>query len=126
MVRSPETGAAVDEAAILAALERRLARFKLPKRVLFLDELPRNAMGKVQKNLLPGALRGTLCGGTGGDRLDQGRGALAAQPILDCVKTHPLTPNCRRFGPTANGSVPNRAVGGAARRRPRQARTSGV
>ena len=29
-----------------------LANFKLPKRVFFVDELPRNAMGKVQKNLL--------------------------------------------------------------------------
>jgi malonyl-CoA/methylmalonyl-CoA synthetase len=44
--------AAVDEAAVIAALSGRLARFKQPKRVLFLPELPRNAMGKVQKNLL--------------------------------------------------------------------------
>ena len=43
---------APDEAAILAHLEGRLAKFKLPKRVLFAAELPRNAMGKVQKNLL--------------------------------------------------------------------------
>ncbi|MBE7248992.1 MAG: hypothetical protein INR63_28955, partial [Actinomycetospora chiangmaiensis] len=34
------------------ALEGRLARFKCPKRVLFVEELPRNTMGKVQKNLL--------------------------------------------------------------------------
>ncbi|MEO5615894.1 MAG: malonyl-CoA synthase [Cypionkella sp.] len=40
------------EAAIVAALEGRLARFKQPKRVIFTDELPRNTMGKVQKNLL--------------------------------------------------------------------------
>lgn len=40
------------EAEVLAALEDRLARFKLPKRVLFVDDLPRNTMGKVQKNLL--------------------------------------------------------------------------
>ena len=33
-------------------LEGRLARYKQPKRVLFVDELPRNTMGKVQKNLL--------------------------------------------------------------------------
>ena len=38
-----------DEAAVLAALDGVLARFKQPKRVLFVDELPRNAMGKVQK-----------------------------------------------------------------------------
>ncbi len=29
-----------------------MANFKVPKRVFFLEELPRNAMGKVQKNLL--------------------------------------------------------------------------
>ena len=29
-----------------------LARFKQPKRVFFVDDLPRNTMGKVQKNLL--------------------------------------------------------------------------
>ena len=40
------------EAEVLAALEGRLAKFKLPKRVLFIDDLPRNTMGKVQKNLL--------------------------------------------------------------------------
>ncbi|MES2434030.1 MAG: malonyl-CoA synthase [Pseudomonadota bacterium] len=40
------------ETAIIAALEGRLARFKQPKRVLFVPELPRNTMGKVQKNLL--------------------------------------------------------------------------
>ena len=34
------------------ALEARLAKFKQPKRVLFVDELPRNTMGKVQKNVL--------------------------------------------------------------------------
>jgi acyl-CoA synthetase (AMP-forming)/AMP-acid ligase II len=33
-------------------LEGRLAKYKCPKRVLFAAELPRNAMGKVQKNLL--------------------------------------------------------------------------
>ena len=43
---------APDEAAILAHLEGRLAKFKCPKRVLFAPELPRNAMGKVQKNVL--------------------------------------------------------------------------
>ncbi|MDQ0511635.1 malonate--CoA ligase [Ancylobacter amanitiformis] len=44
--------AALDEKAVLAALEGRLARFKCPKRVFFVDDLPRNTMGKVQKNLL--------------------------------------------------------------------------
>jgi malonyl-CoA/methylmalonyl-CoA synthetase len=50
VVRSP--GSAVDEAAVLAALDGRLAKFKQPKRVLFADDLPRNTMGKVQKNVL--------------------------------------------------------------------------
>jgi malonyl-CoA/methylmalonyl-CoA synthetase len=42
----------LDERAVLAALEAKLARFKWPKRVIFIDELPRNTMGKVQKNML--------------------------------------------------------------------------
>lgn len=37
---------------ILRTLEGRLAKFKLPKHVVFVDDLPRNAMGKVQKNAL--------------------------------------------------------------------------
>jgi len=43
---------AVDERAILDALSGRLAKFKQPKRIIFVDTLPRNAMGKVQKALL--------------------------------------------------------------------------
>jgi malonyl-CoA/methylmalonyl-CoA synthetase len=42
-------GAALDEAQVIRSLEDRLAKFKLPKRVLFVPELPRNTMGKVQK-----------------------------------------------------------------------------
>jgi malonyl-CoA/methylmalonyl-CoA synthetase len=41
-----------EEAAMVAALREKLAAFKTPKRVFFVEELPRNAMGKVQKNLL--------------------------------------------------------------------------
>jgi malonyl-CoA/methylmalonyl-CoA synthetase len=41
-----------DEAAIIAAAKAQLAAFKAPKRVLFVDELPRNAMGKVEKKAL--------------------------------------------------------------------------
>jgi malonyl-CoA/methylmalonyl-CoA synthetase len=40
------------EAKVLSALSDRLARYKQPKRVLFVEDLPRNAMGKVQKALL--------------------------------------------------------------------------
>ncbi|MBL8287862.1 MAG: malonyl-CoA synthase [Rubrivivax sp.] len=45
-------GAALDGEAILAALKQRIANFKVPKRVFVVPDLPRNAMGKVQKNLL--------------------------------------------------------------------------
>ncbi|WP_127090893.1 malonate--CoA ligase [Aquabacter cavernae] len=45
-------GATLTEADIHARLEERLAKFKLPKHVIFVDELPRNTMGKVQKNVL--------------------------------------------------------------------------
>jgi malonyl-CoA/methylmalonyl-CoA synthetase len=40
------------EGEIIAALKKKLANFKVPKRVHFVDDLPRNAMGKVQKNVL--------------------------------------------------------------------------
>ena len=45
-------GATLDEAAITGALADKLARFKQPKHVAILTELPRNTMGKVQKNVL--------------------------------------------------------------------------
>lgn len=44
--------AKVDESSVLMALDGRLAKFKMPKRVIVVEELPRNAMGKVQKNIL--------------------------------------------------------------------------
>jgi malonyl-CoA/methylmalonyl-CoA synthetase len=45
-------GHALSEAGIVAALKTEIAGYKCPKRVLFVTELPRNAMGKVQKSLL--------------------------------------------------------------------------
>jgi malonyl-CoA/methylmalonyl-CoA synthetase len=54
----PREGAALTEGAVLEPLRAGLARFKQPRRVFFLPELPRNAMGKVQKN----ALRETFAG----------------------------------------------------------------
>lgn len=42
----------VTEAGLLTALKRLIAGYKVPKRVFFVPELPRNTMGKVQKNLL--------------------------------------------------------------------------
>ncbi len=40
------------EADVMAAIKDKLAPFKLPKRVFLVDDLPRNAMGKVQKSTL--------------------------------------------------------------------------
>jgi malonyl-CoA/methylmalonyl-CoA synthetase len=48
----PEKGAAIDAAGVIAAARGQLAGFKVPKRVVLADALPRNSMGKVQKNLL--------------------------------------------------------------------------
>ncbi len=45
-------GKVLDERGIIRSLEATLARYKLPKRVIFAAELPRNTMGKVQKNVL--------------------------------------------------------------------------
>jgi malonyl-CoA/methylmalonyl-CoA synthetase len=53
-----DRNAGVDEAAVLKALDGRLAKFKMPKRVFIVDELPRNAMGKVQKNILRDTYKG--------------------------------------------------------------------
>ncbi len=47
-----DKAATIDEKAVVSALEDRLAKFKQPKRVIFVDDLPRNTMGKVQKNVL--------------------------------------------------------------------------
>jgi malonyl-CoA/methylmalonyl-CoA synthetase len=51
VVVGAKTGAPT-EAEVLALLAGRLAKFKLPKRVIFVPDLPRNTMGKVQKNVL--------------------------------------------------------------------------
>jgi malonyl-CoA/methylmalonyl-CoA synthetase len=48
----PKPGTALCEAEMIHALQARLARYKIPKRVLLVEELPRNTMGKVQKNAL--------------------------------------------------------------------------
>ncbi len=47
-----EKGATLEPDVTLAALRDRLARFKQPKAAVLVEELPRNTMGKVQKNLL--------------------------------------------------------------------------
>jgi malonyl-CoA/methylmalonyl-CoA synthetase len=48
----PKPGAAVDPDQVIANLKSQLANFKIPKRCWVVSELPRNTMGKVQKNLL--------------------------------------------------------------------------
>jgi malonyl-CoA/methylmalonyl-CoA synthetase len=45
-------GASIDGEQIVARLKSQLANFKIPKRCFVVDQLPRNTMGKVQKNLL--------------------------------------------------------------------------
>ncbi|MDQ2092227.1 malonate--CoA ligase [Marimonas arenosa] len=56
----PEPGAKLTAEGVLAGIADRLAKFKRPKRVLIIDALPRNTMGKVQKNLLREEYAGLL------------------------------------------------------------------
>ena len=48
----PKANSRLDESIIISELKSKLAGYKVPKRVHFVDSLPRNTMGKVQKNLL--------------------------------------------------------------------------
>jgi len=61
-------GASPDEAAVIQATKAELANYKVPKRVFFVDELPRNAMGKVQKNALRERYAATFTGAKKGVR----------------------------------------------------------
>jgi malonyl-CoA/methylmalonyl-CoA synthetase len=45
-------GADLSADAMIAALKQKIANFKVPKHIVFVDALPRNTMGKVQKNIL--------------------------------------------------------------------------
>jgi malonyl-CoA/methylmalonyl-CoA synthetase len=49
-----------DEAAVIATARQSLAAYKAPKKVFFVDDLPRNAMGKVQKNVLRERFKATF------------------------------------------------------------------
>jgi malonyl-CoA/methylmalonyl-CoA synthetase len=60
-----QSGRSLDEADICVPLASRLARFKQPKRVVFVEELPRNTMGKVQKNILRDRFRDLYATGAG-------------------------------------------------------------
>jgi malonyl-CoA/methylmalonyl-CoA synthetase len=51
-------GAALEAAVVLAAIAGQVARFKQPKAAVVVDSLPRNTMGKVQKNLLRESYKG--------------------------------------------------------------------
>jgi malonyl-CoA/methylmalonyl-CoA synthetase len=53
----PQAGATLDEATLLAEAAKRLASYKCPRSVRLVRELPRNAMGKVQKNVLRDELK---------------------------------------------------------------------
>lgn len=61
----PKPGASVSEEGIAQALATSLAKFKRPKRVVILTELPLNAMGKVQKNVLRERLSGSFTAASG-------------------------------------------------------------
>jgi fatty-acyl-CoA synthase len=65
-------GAAIDEAQVMALFSGRIARYKHPRRVVFVDALPRTALGKVQR----GVLRAQLDALDGG--ADSGRNASPA------------------------------------------------
>jgi len=45
-------GAKLNSDAMIADLKGKIANFKVPKKIIIVSELPRNAMGKVQKNVL--------------------------------------------------------------------------
>ena len=49
--------AALDEPAIRDAVSNRLANYKQPKRIVAVDALPRNAMGKVEKDAVRALVR---------------------------------------------------------------------
>jgi malonyl-CoA/methylmalonyl-CoA synthetase len=59
----PKPGAVLDADALITALKARLANFKIPKRCFVVAELPRNAMGKVQKALLREQHKGLFASG---------------------------------------------------------------
>ena len=58
----PRRGATLEPGTMREALSERLARFKQPKEIVVVDELPRNTMGKVQKNLLRETYAGLFAG----------------------------------------------------------------
>jgi malonyl-CoA/methylmalonyl-CoA synthetase len=53
----PQPDAHLDEAEMIRTLKTQIAGFKVPKHIYFVKELPRNVMGKVQKDALRARLR---------------------------------------------------------------------
>jgi malonyl-CoA/methylmalonyl-CoA synthetase len=47
-----KSGKSLNADSMIANLKDKIANFKVPKRIVIVSELPRNAMGKVQKNIL--------------------------------------------------------------------------
>ncbi|MFL4994554.1 MAG: malonate--CoA ligase [Microvirga sp.] len=62
-VIAPKPGAQLDEKGVQAALANELAKYKQPKRVFIANDLPRNAMGKVQKKDLREQYAGVFTAG---------------------------------------------------------------
>ena len=58
----PKPGGAPEPAALIGELKSKIANFKIPKHLFVVDELPRNTMGKVQKNLLREQHKGLFAG----------------------------------------------------------------
>lgn len=58
----PAPGETPDIEAIMLAVQTQLARFKHPRKLILIDELPRNTMGKVQKNILRDAYKDMFTG----------------------------------------------------------------
>ena len=52
MIVRGQTKPSITDTDVIDHVKIELANFKVPKRVYFVDELPRNTMGKVQKNIL--------------------------------------------------------------------------
>lgn len=65
VVVAEPSAARPDADSLIASTAERLARYKMPKRIFFVDELPRNTMGKVQKAVLREAYGATFTAPTG-------------------------------------------------------------
>jgi len=65
IVRSADApGQALSPEGVMQHLQNRIARFKLPRRVVWLHNLPKSALGKVQKPTLQAQLQALLSTGT--------------------------------------------------------------